>query len=124
MGTKGQHATSRPPQPLDYAVTRLDLICHCLKATVSSETIITVTDFFNIIHLPYNERTHVNLFPTHSTSSYVREVTINVSVITFGYIQGVHFTQMSFTVKKGRSYLYKNVDIVLGNVCTGLSVYL
>jgi hypothetical protein len=37
--------------PSDYVVRRLDLLCHCLKATVSSETIITVTDLFNIITL-------------------------------------------------------------------------
>jgi hypothetical protein len=41
--------------PSDCAVTRIDLLCHCLKATVSSEAIITLTVHFNIIHLPYNK---------------------------------------------------------------------
>ena len=48
--------------PSVCAVTRLDLPCHCLKAMVSSETFISITDLFNIIHLPYSKVIQVNLF--------------------------------------------------------------
>ena len=92
-------ATDRSASSLsDYAFTRLDLLCFCPKATVSSETINTLTDLFNIIHLPYSKLIQVNLYPTHFTLLYIA-VTPNVSVIKFGNLQGVHVTQKLYTMK-------------------------
>jgi hypothetical protein len=119
--TTGLSASS----PSDYAVTRLDLLRRCLKALVSSETVITFNrHFFLILYIFHTINVYMWVyFQIILLVQNVREVTTDVSVITFGCIQGVHFTQILYTAKKSRSYLCKNADSVLSKVRTGLSVY-